>query len=658
MRTKFTFLLSVFLLLSLFLVPAGSVAALTAPNLIQDPGLENSHGVNQFLYWPGQSSTNADTPLCRTSNADCVSAASGPRTGTRWAMFGILDWEDEETINPEVGTLSQTVTFPGCGASLQFYLRIGQAPAGSGADDVFNVKIDSATIFSKNATNQAAYASYTLVTLDVSAYADGLSHTIQFNSTTTDQAVIFNLDDISLTRTCVTISGNAGIAAATVGYAGSTNGSTTANGSGAYSFDVPFDWSGTVTPSKTGYSFSPVSRTYANLGTDQTAQNYTATLITYSISGNVGVPGATLSYTDGTPKTATSDANGNYSLSVTYNWSGTVTPTHECFTFSPTDRSYSNVLANQTAQDYTPTPIPASGCVDIDVFIAGVNRGTYSIGSQGSLTQAPISGVNSGPVKLESTVSILGAERTIYKVNGVNTSFTEMMALPNSQVDTTFWLPWYNNVDLDTQLRFANVTDQPASVQVFIGGQEMQGSPFSLLPGESTRKSFPGINAGPVKIVSDQNIVAAERVIYKVNGVNTSFTEMMALPNSQLDTTYWLPRYNNKDLDSQLRFANVSDSLQATVHVYVDGQELTGSPITLAAGESTRKSFANVNGGLVKVVSDIPIVVAKRVIYKVNNVNTSFTEMMGLPNSQLDTTFWLPWYNNVDLNTMLQFGVP
>ena len=76
--------------------------------------------------------------------------------------------------------------------------------------------------------------------------------------------------------------------------------------------------------------------------------------------------------------------------------------------------------------------------------------------------------------------------------------------------------------------------------------------------------------------------MAAERVIYKVNGVNTSFSEMMALPNSQLDTTYWLPWYNNVDLDTQLRFANVSNST-ATVHVYIGGVEMTGSPFTLAA---------------------------------------------------------------------------
>ena len=73
-------------------------------------------------------------------------------------------------------------------------------------------------------------------------------------------------------------------------------------------------------------------------------------------------------------------------------------------------------------------------------------------------------------------------------------------------------------------------------------------------PGASTRQSFAAINGGPVKIVSDQKIVAAERVIYRVNGTNTSYSELMALPIHQLDTIYWLPWYNNVDLDTQLRF--------------------------------------------------------------------------------------------------------
>ena len=265
--------------------------------------------------------------------------------------------------------------------------------------------------------------------------------------------------------------------------------------------------------------------------------------------------------------------------------------------------------------------------------------------------------VNNGPVKITSSVDLVAAERVIYKVNGVPTSFSEMMALPDSQLDTTYWLPWYNNVDLDTQLRIANVGTSSAVVHVFIGRQEMNGSPFLLDAKESTRLSFAGVNGGPVKITSDQDIVAAERVIYKVNGTSTSFTEMMGLPASQLDTTYWLPWYSNVDLDTQLRFANVANT-PATVRIYIGGVEMQGSPFILEATESTRLSFPGINGGPVKIVSDIPIVAAERVIYKVNKLATSFSEMMGLPNSVLDTIYWLPWYNNIDLDTQLRFGVP
>ena len=275
----------------------------------------------------------------------------------------------------------------------------------------------------------------------------------------------------------------------------------------------------------------------------------------------------------------------------------------------------------------------------------------------GESTRKSFAGINAGPVQIVSDQNIVAAERLIYRVNGVNTSFTETMALPANQLDTTYWLPWYNNVDLDTQLRFANTTGSTATVHVFIDGNEMTGSPFTLLAGESTRKSFAGINAGPVQIVSNQNIVAAERVIYRVNGVNTSFTEMMASPENQLDTTFWLPWYNNVDLDTQLRIANTSNAT-ATVHVYIGGNEMTGSPFTLLAGESTRKSFAGINAGAVQIVSNQNIVAAERVIYRVNGVNTSFFEMMALPNIQLDTTYWLPWYNNVELDTQLRFGMP
>jgi len=297
----------------------------------------------------------------------------------------------------------------------------------------------------------------------------------------------------------------------------------------------------------------------------------------------------------------------------------------------------------------------------VHVLIGGaeLNGSPFTIAA-GASTRKSFTGVNDGPVEIVSNVNIVAAERVIYTVHGTQTSFTEMMALANNQLDTTYWLPWYNNVDLDTQLRFGNVSGSTATVHVYIGGQEMTGSPFALAAGVSTRKSFTGVNNGPVKIVSNVNIVAAERVIYTVNGTQTSFSEMMAQPNSELDTTYWLPWYNNANpaaLDTQLRVGNVTSS-GATVHVYIGGAEMVGSPFILAPGASTRVNFAGVNTGPVKVVSDENIVVAERFIYKTGSTPVSFSEMMALPNKQVDTTYWLPWYNNIDLDTQLRFGVP
>jgi len=650
MQHKFQFLLIVILLVGLVIAPTGRANALT--NLIQDPSLEAA--IASTVIWK-QNSSNADTPLCTLSIPECNfgSGVTLPHTGSVWALFGGIDFSDPEAISPEISGLYQNVTFPTCGALLQFYFWIGAAPAGSDTLDVFRVRIDGTPVFGADATQQSSYSAYTLVSVDVSAYADGAVHKVEFFSSITGQTVIFNLDDVSLVRNCLAISGNAGVAGATLNY---TGGSTVADGSGNYSFDVPSGWSGTVTPSKTGYTFSPPSKTYANILVDQTGQDYVATAL-YSISGNVGVGGVTLGYTvNSVPLTATSNLFGDYAFSVPANWTGTVTPTHACFTFAPTFLSYGSVSADQPGQDYTATPVTAPGCsAYINVLMGGDNQGIFGMPDQGSVLSVPFTGINTGPVKMESSASILGAERVNYKVNGKQTSFSELIGLPNSQLDTTYWLPWYKNIGLDTQLRLGNVSNSTATVHVTIGGAEMTGSPFIVAQGQSALLKFASIDAGPVKIVSDVPIVASERMIYKVNGVNTSFSEMLALPNSQLDNTYWLPWYNNMTMNTQLRIANVSAST-AKVRVYIGGTEMTGSPFNVAIGKTKKISFAGINKGPVKIVSNVDILASERVIFKVNEVNTSFSEMMALPNGQLDTTHWLPWYDNVSMNTQLRIG--
>jgi hypothetical protein len=54
---------------------------------------------------------------------------------------------------------------------------------------------------------------------------------------------------------------------------------TSSNTVGQYSCTAPGGWTGTVTPSLSGYSFTPASRSYSNVGANQTAQDYTAAAV-------------------------------------------------------------------------------------------------------------------------------------------------------------------------------------------------------------------------------------------------------------------------------------------------------------------------------------------------------------------------------------------
>ena len=66
-------------------------------------------------------------------------------------------------------------------------------------------------------------------------------------------------------------------------------------------------------------------------------------------SSSTGISGVVMNGLPGNPST---DANGYYSGSVPYGWSGTVTPTKAGYSFSPASTTYTNVTSNQTT-NYT-----------------------------------------------------------------------------------------------------------------------------------------------------------------------------------------------------------------------------------------------------------------------------------------------------------------
>lgn len=136
-----------------------------------------------------EASTNFGTPLC-TIAACGTGLGTGPRTGDWWTWFGGI-------AAAEVGSMQQSVTLPAGANTLTFYLEI---PASSGnGTDFINVRMDGNILFTAF-ENTPGYSTYALVSVDISAYADGGSHLLRFESTISGapSGTNFFVDDVSI----------------------------------------------------------------------------------------------------------------------------------------------------------------------------------------------------------------------------------------------------------------------------------------------------------------------------------------------------------------------------------------------------------------------------------------------------------------------------
>ncbi|WP_129630290.1 clostripain-related cysteine peptidase [Candidatus Oscillochloris fontis] len=151
----------------------------------------------------------------------------------------------------------------------------------------------------------------------------------------------------------ITTSSGAGLGSVSVSDGTRT---ATTNSTGDYTLSGVPAGNYTLTTSRSGYSFSPTTRSISVSG-NLTGQNFTGTLLTYSVSGRIttssgtAISGVTVS--DGT-RTATTNSTGDYTLSGVPAGSYTLTPTKSGYSFSPTTRSI-NVSGNLTDQGFTGT---------------------------------------------------------------------------------------------------------------------------------------------------------------------------------------------------------------------------------------------------------------------------------------------------------------
>ncbi|MHC4656881.1 MAG: carboxypeptidase-like regulatory domain-containing protein [Planctomycetota bacterium] len=139
----------------------------------------------------------------------------------------------------------------------------------------------------------------------------------------------------------VTDSNGIGVENVTVS-ADNSGGSDTTDATGFYEITVPYDWSGTISVSKTGWGFTEWSHGYTDVTSDLVNQDFTAFQPVISgyvkDSGGTGVEGVLVS-ADNNGGSDTTGPNGYYEVTVPYDWSGTVVPGKTGWNITPLSRS-------------------------------------------------------------------------------------------------------------------------------------------------------------------------------------------------------------------------------------------------------------------------------------------------------------------------------
>ncbi len=169
-------------------VPGGpnAVPPAAMAEQVQDGGFEAG---TPNPFWT-ESSTNFGTPICDTG-ACGTGGGTGPHAGAFWAWFGGIAAYEE-------GAVSQSVVIPPGTTTMTWWQ---ECPVSSGAAaDYMEVNIDGTqeyVILGNDPTcNVVGYAQQSI---DISAYADGGSHLVEFHSEIFGSNVTnFFVDDVSI----------------------------------------------------------------------------------------------------------------------------------------------------------------------------------------------------------------------------------------------------------------------------------------------------------------------------------------------------------------------------------------------------------------------------------------------------------------------------
>lgn len=268
-----------------------------------------------------------------------------------------------------------------------YYYRLNGTASNDGAGNAWEACFSAETgrVQFNNTSNPACFLS------DGSACGISIANI----GSAAGSAISFSLTDPNAVVVTRRISGilslgGSRVSGASVTLSGGASGVTTSDSLGNYNFVVSDGGNYTVTPAKANLSFSPLSKSFTAVTSDQT-QSFTATNNTNTITGTVtlgGAPlsGATIACSGGcSPQLATSDANGAYSFTVNAGSNYDVYPAGPAgYYFSPNTKNFADVATNQsqtfTAQAITTTTLASSANPSVPgqsvTFTATVTGGT------------------------------------------------------------------------------------------------------------------------------------------------------------------------------------------------------------------------------------------------------------------------------------------
>ena len=258
-----------------------------------------------------------------------------------------------------------------------------------------------------------------------------------YNATNYWVDVVFNTAVQAQTSYSIsgTISGGGG---ATVTLSGAASGTTTADGSGNFTFNGVANGNYTITPSETGYTFTPSSQSVTVNNANVSGVTFTATALTYSISGTIsGAGGATVTLSGKSSATTAANGSGNFSFSGLVNGNYVVVPSNSGYTFTPASQAVTINGANVSGVSFTAAVAPTTFTISGTISPASVGSGaTVTLSGSGTgVTSADANGnfnftsLNNGtytvtPSSTTATFSPTSQSVTISGGNVTGVSFT------------------------------------------------------------------------------------------------------------------------------------------------------------------------------------------------------------------------------------------